>query len=90
VLRRLDFAQIAIQFKKHVLSNLLGQPAIARHAQGERKHHGLMQVHQQFEIRLPIVRHGFRFYFLIRRNCGERMQRVRTPNEKVHRAYRGE
>jgi hypothetical protein len=42
-----------------------------------------MLVHELFEIRLPIVGHGLRFYSLIRRGTRAGMQKVRAAEEKV-------
>ncbi len=88
MLRVLDLAHVPVQFQKDVLGDFFGQPSVAGHSEGERKHHGLMLVHESFEIRLPIVGHGFRFYFLIRGETRGGMQRLRAGKEKVHATTR--
>ena len=83
VLWRLDPVHISVQLQKDILGNLFGQTAVAGHSPRERKHHGLMLVHELFEIRLPIVGHCARFYSLIRRGTRVGMQKVRAGDEKV-------
>src|ERR1019366_6956771 len=88
VQRRLDLAQMPIQLEKNILRNLLGQPAIAGHPGGERKHHRLVLVHELFKLRLPVVGHISRCYSLIRRDAELGMQRVTKSGEESSPAER--
>ena len=83
VLRRFDLRYVPVQFHKDILGDFLSQAAIAGHAPGQRKHHGLVFVHDLFKIRLPVVGHGARFYFLIRTGARVGMQKVRSRKKKV-------
>ena len=56
MLRTFDLAQISVQSQKNILRNLFGQAAVARHAQRQRKNHGLVLVNKLFEVGLPVVR----------------------------------
>src|SRR5271157_1891504 len=80
---RFNLAQMPVELQKDILRNLLGQTAVAGHAQGERKDHRLVLVHELFKVRLPAVGHGVRFYSLIRINAETGMQRVRYQVNKV-------
>ena len=92
VLRRFDLGQVAVHFQKDILRNLLGQTAVAGHAPGQRKHHGLVLVHELFKIRLPVVGHGSRFYSLIRTGaCGGMQKGTRAGRKKFEwTVFRGE
>ncbi len=48
-----DFGQVAIHFKKDILRDFFGQTAVAGHAPGQGKHHGLVLVDELFKVRLP-------------------------------------
>jgi len=59
VFRAFDPLHVSVQLQENVLRNFFSQSAIAGHAPCQRKHHGLVFVHQLLEIRLPSLRHGF-------------------------------
>jgi hypothetical protein len=82
VFRRPDFTQVSVQLEEYILGNLFCQPAVACHPQGERKHHGLVLVHEMFEIRQPFMHHGFRFYSLIRTGVRQGMQSFTRTRDK--------
>ena len=77
MIRAFDPSQVVVQLNEHILRNLFGQTAIARHAQRQREHHRLELVHELFKIRLPVMGHCLRVYSLIRKSPRGGMQRIR-------------
>src|SRR6185503_8438449 len=76
-----------VQLQKDILRDLFRQSTVTGHAPCQRKRHGLVLVHQLLEIRLPSLRHGFRFYLLIRRPARSGMQKLRVRTKKCSDQY---
>ena len=48
-----DAMEVAVEFEKDVLGDLFGESAVAGHAQGQGKDHGLVLVDEGLEVGLP-------------------------------------
>lgn len=63
VIRRVELAKVAIHFKKDILGDFFGEAVVAGDAEGDGKDHGLVLVHELFEVGLPARCHEERLLF---------------------------